>query len=229
MQMVLLKLRCLYLLVFVQSSIHFHLVLIYFFPLYLTMEFEIVLLVATCWIGSSCVMMRVHFSLLELGCVWMYVFIVSGWQEGRAEFLNSGKIIAGQSGCFPHVVLLGVIFVVPFVVTAFAGGCCNCWVDGIKWVVLYCSERRPSVVCDWPSVGADFLLELGVMCWPFPWTLDTVCLSVQWSLSLLSGCSVSSARAAHHFQACCRVYFTLTATALKWQTDINFVFIAWLS
>lgn len=103
-----------------------------------------------------------------------------------------------------------------------------CWVVGIKLVVLYCSERRPSAVCGHPLVGADFLF--GARFDVLTLSLDTGhFLSALSSLLLLSGRSVSSACAAHHFQACCRIYFILIVTALKWQTVINFDFIARLS
>lgn len=101
----------------------------------------------------------------------MYLFIGSSWQIEGGVFPNSGKILAGYSGCFLPCCTVGCDLCRRFVVIISVKVCCNCWVVGIKLVVLYRSERRASVVCDWSAVGADFLLELVWMCWPFLWTL----------------------------------------------------------
>lgn len=101
----------------------------------------------------------------------MYLFIGSSWQIEGAVFPNSGKILVGYSGCFLPCCIVGCDLCRRFVVIISVMVYCNCWVVGIKLVVLYCSERRASVVCDWSAVGADFLLKLVWMCWPFLWTL----------------------------------------------------------
>lgn len=123
-----------------------------------------------CCNQSSCVMMSVHFSV----GLFIEVFIHCELLTRRSSWISQQwKAPCREKWLFFPCCVVGCDLCRPFVVIIPVKGCCNCWVVGVKLVVLYYGERRPSAVCGHRLLPAS--------CWGSVWCDDLA--SGRWTLS----------------------------------------------